>query len=375
MDFGEEYPVNLLKRMLEIYSPSGEERNLSLFLAEELKKLGFERVWRNRVGNVYGEIGSGEPSVLLCGHMDTIPGWIPVRVEDNKLYGRGAVDAKSSLAAMIVAAASLRKYALKGRIMVACIVDEEGKSRGIKRFLREKPSVNYAIFGEPSGINKITFAYKGHLKLKIRIKSSTGHVGAQHLLYNAAEKCFEIWARIKGVCEEKYRSTFGIFYSLTPAILRICSRGSTRSIPDECTLIVDFRLPPTISCQKTVEVLKDLIENFRMENNGLIVDFNVTDTVEPYVADRDTIVIKALREAILEETGENAKLIRKTGTGDMNIFGAHFKIPVATYGPGDSSLSHTLNEHIEIPEFLTSIKVYKRAVEKILEFNSCGLMV
>jgi len=375
MNFGEEYPVNLLKRMLEIYSPSGRERDLSLFLADELGKLGFERVWRDSVGNVYGEVGSGEPSVLLCGHMDTVPGWIPVRVEGNRLYGRGAVDAKSSLAAMIVAASSLRRDISRGRVIVACVVDEEGEAKGIRHLLREKLSVNYAIFGEPSGINRITFAYKGHLKLKIKIKSSTGHVGAQHLLYNAAEKCFEIWARIKRVCEEKYKSPSGIFYSLTPAILGVFSRGSTRSIPDECTLIIDFRLPPTISCCKTIEILSDLIEDFRLENNGLIVDFNVVDRVEPYVANRDTIVIRALREAILEETGEEAKLIRKTGTGDMNIFGAHFKIPVATYGPGDSSLSHTPNEYIEISEYLVSIKVYKRAVEKILETESCGLTV
>lgn len=362
-----EYPVNLLRKMLEIYSPSGKEEKLSLFLASELEKLGFERVWRNSIGNVYGEIGSGEPAILLCGHMDTVPGWIPVKIEGNRLYGRGAVDAKSSLASMIIAAAGLRTEVSRGKITVACVVDEEVRARGIKHLIREKFNFDYAIFGEPSGIKKITFAYKGHLKMKITLRSSTGHVGAQHILPNAAEKCFELWTRIKNLCEEKYKSPLGVFYSLTPAITRVYARGTTGSIPDKCTLNIDFRLPPTINCHKTIDIIKDLIDNFKAENYGLTVSFRVTDRVEPYVANRDTIVVKALREAILEETGEEAKLIRKTGTGDMNIFGSYFRIPVATYGPGDSSLSHSLNEYIEIPEYLISIKVYKKAVKRILE--------
>ncbi|MEM3174542.1 MAG: M20/M25/M40 family metallo-hydrolase, partial [Candidatus Bathyarchaeia archaeon] len=241
MQLETEYPVNLLRKMLEIYSPSGREEKLSLFLASELEKLGFERVWRNSVGNVYGEIGSGEPAILLCGHMDTVPGWIPVKIENNRLYGRGAVDAKSSLASMIIAAADLRTEVSSGKITVACVVDEEGGAKGIRHLIREKFNFDYAIFGEPSGIKRITFAYKGHLKVKITLKSfSTGHIGAQHILPNAAEKCFELWTKIKGICEEKYKSPLGVFYSLTPTVIGVSARGTTSSIPDKCTLDIDF---------------------------------------------------------------------------------------------------------------------------------------
>lgn len=76
--------------------------------------------------------------------------------------------------------------------------------------------------------------------------------------------------------------------------------------------------------------------------------------------------MESLKEAILEVTGEPARLLRKTGTGDMNIFGAEMNVPVATYGPGNGKLSHTSCEYIEIPEYLASIQVYKRAIEKIL---------
>jgi len=83
--------VQLLTNLLGIYSPSGKEEVISDFLAEEMKKLGF-RVRKDAIGNVIGEIGEGEPTILLCGHMDTVTGHIPLRVEKDKRYARGAVD-------------------------------------------------------------------------------------------------------------------------------------------------------------------------------------------------------------------------------------------------------------------------------------------
>src|SRR3990170_2597273 len=94
------YPVELLQSMLEIYSPSGSEGQLASFLQEQMSARGF-KVRRDHVGSVIGELGEEGPRVLLRGHMDTVPREIPVRIEGDFIYGRGSVDAKSSLAAMI----------------------------------------------------------------------------------------------------------------------------------------------------------------------------------------------------------------------------------------------------------------------------------
>jgi len=110
-----DYAVQLLTKMLEIYSPSGKEEEISRFLAEEMEKMGFH-VKRDSVGNVIGEIGRGKPVILLCGHMDTVAGYIPVQNRDNKLYGRGAVDAKASLAAMIVATSGNFRLCHRGKL-------------------------------------------------------------------------------------------------------------------------------------------------------------------------------------------------------------------------------------------------------------------
>src|SRR3989442_9192835 len=103
-----EYPVTLLLSMLNLYSPSGNEDQIAGFLDSELQRNGLQ-TRRDAAGNVIGEIGTGRPRILLCGHMDTVPGMLPLKVEDDRVYGRGAVDAKSSLASMIVACVQAMK--------------------------------------------------------------------------------------------------------------------------------------------------------------------------------------------------------------------------------------------------------------------------
>ncbi len=357
--------VNLLVGMLEIYSPSGREGKLASYLKDSMEELGYSRVRIDRVGNVYGEMGGGEPTVLLCGHMDTIRGWIPVRLEDGKLYGRGSVDAKSSLAAMIYAAATLNFERLEGRVLVSGVVDEEGRSRGIRQLLREGLEVDYAIFGEPSGLNSITFAYRGRLRFKVYCRTLPGHVGAIHIFSNAIEEAYNLWAGIKSLFDG-LKSPHGVFYSPTPCLIGIRSREVTGVTPSLCVLDIDLRLPPTLRCGEAEELVRRVIEDFKGENVTLPVGFRVLDRVEPFVADRRTPLMRALAEAIKEVVGVPARFIRKTGTGDMNIFGSRVGVPVATYGPGNSRLSHTDDEYVKVDEYLTSIRVYRRTLEKLL---------
>ena len=96
--------ADFLKKSLEIPSVSGNEEEFGKFLLNQMKELGFN-ARKDSVGNVIGEIGKGKPVILFSSHMDTVVGDIQVEKKDGKLYGRGAVDAKGSLCAMISAAA------------------------------------------------------------------------------------------------------------------------------------------------------------------------------------------------------------------------------------------------------------------------------
>ncbi len=366
-----EASIQLLQNMLEIYSPSGKEQRLAKFLKDELANLGFENVRTDKAGNIYGEIGSGIPSILLCGHMDTVTGWIPVKKEGDLLYGRGAVDAKSSLAAMISASRSLKSIEKTGKVVVAGVVEEESTAKGIRQLLRENFGIDYAIFGEPSGIKNITFAYKGRVNIRIKIQTTSGHVGAQHLLDNAIEKAFELWNEIKTELRENW-SQKGIFDSVTPCLVKIRSQRTSGGVPDVCFMDVDFRLQPYVTTDQSIKILGAVFTKYEEKNPDVSISNQVTDRIEPFVADKNTLLMKALGRAILETVGEPIKFLKKTGTGDMNVFGAEVKVPVATYGPGDSSLSHTKNERIKLSEYLTSIQVYKRAIEHLFLWHKQG---
>ncbi len=359
--------VDLLTRMLNIYSPSGKEEHISLFLADEMKKLGF-KVHRDQVGNVIGEIGEGSPVVLLCGHMDTVEGEIPIRVEDGKLYGRGSVDAKGPLAAMIVAASNFAEGNFPGKILVVGVVDEEGSGKGIQHFVEEGIQPDFAIFGEPSGLEKVVFGYKGILTVKVTVETPSGHSAAPWLFDNAIEKAMDFWKQINKLHlrEEKLKSRF---YSITSCLTGIKGGNTSASfIPSYCEILVQLRIPPQLTPEQVFEEVIRKIDRYKATNPKVTVTVETVDVAKAFEADRRSVIVRALAWGIRKTTLNYASFSRKTGTGDMNVLGNTLKIPVVTYGPGDSRLDHTPNEHIDIQEYLDSIEVLKKTLTKLPNF-------
>jgi LysW-gamma-L-lysine carboxypeptidase len=362
-----DYAVDLLTHMVKIYSPSGSEEEISRFLAEEMEKLGF-RVRRDQVGNVIGEVGEGSPVVLLCGHMDTVEGIIPIRFENGQLYGRGSVDAKGPLAAMIVAASKFVDDGFPGKILVVGVVDEEKGGTGIQHFVESGIHPDYAIFGEPSGLEKVVFGYKGIVTVKITVETPSGHSAAPWLFENAIEKAMEFWWQIRKLHlrEEKLKSRF---YSITSCLTKIKGGNTSASfIPSYCEIFVQLRIPPQLLPEQVFEEVKRKIDRYKATNPKVKVSVEMVDVAKAFEADRRSVIVRALAWGIRKTTLNYASFSRKTGTGDMNVLGNALKIPVVTYGPGDSRLDHTPNEHIDIKEYLKSIEVLKKALTKLPHF-------
>lgn len=364
----QDYAVKLLKTMLEIYSPSGNEKELSDFLFDEMKTLGFS-VRKDSVGNVVGELGSGSPTIFLCGHMDTVPGFIPVKIEDNTLYGRGAVDAKAPLAAMIVAS-SLLKGEVDAKIVVACVIDEEGHSQGIRNLLKDGINADYAIFGEPSGVEKITIGYKGVLRLQVlcETKPGPGHSSANPLYSNAIQQAIELWKELQ-LINSKYKKIDSDFHSLTSSITKIEGGQDYSTTPSRCFMNIDIRIPPHLTTSQVFAEIDNTIKQFSRVNPQVNVTAKIEEAIEPFESDSKSILIRALSCAIREVRGKTPMLVRKTGTGDMNLLGRAMHIPTVTYGPGESTLCHTIDEHIPIKEYLDGIEVYRNAIKWIIKLH------
>jgi LysW-gamma-L-lysine carboxypeptidase len=360
--------VQLLTNLLGIYSPSGKEEEIGAFLAEEMVKLGFQ-VGKDGIGNIIGVVGEDEPVILLCGHMDTVAGHIPLRVEQDKIYARGAVDAKGPLAAMVMAASEVvEDPAFKGKILVASVVQEEATSAGVKYLINEGIEADYAIFGEPSGAENITIGYKGNLHLKITCTTETGHSSTPWLYENALEKAFELWQQIQNSYPpiEKQESPY---YAITACLTKLAGGKATSVIPFESEMHLDIRIPPPLSSAQVFSDTKKVISQYQAANPKVAVKLEVKDSNEPFEVSKNSPLVHALSASIRKVLGKPATLLRKTGTGDMNILGRAVNAPIVTYGPGDSHLDHTKDEHIIISEYLASIQVYKETLLKLAELH------
>ncbi len=359
------FEISFLEEILKIYSPPGKEERLSQLIANGMKELGFHHVRIDEVNNVFGEVGSGEPTILLAGHMDTIPGWRPVKITGRLIYGRGAVDAKSALAAMIMAAHKLSDSRMKGKVVVGALVDEEGNGTGIKHFVRSKPRVDYAIFGEPSGVDNITIGYKGSIDLSLSCETAPAHASAPWRTRNAVTELMRVYNAI-----EEYSQTMKVkgdaYHSVTTCLTQISGGTAHNVVPGKCSARVDVRVPSTISSASLLSELERLIQRYRSDEINLRVQ--VKDITEPFEVDKASAAVRAMVRAILQVRRKTPRLLRKTGTGDMNVLGRALKVPVTTYGPGDSHLSHTTDERISADDYLVSIEVYQAAVLNLIKF-------
>jgi LysW-gamma-L-lysine carboxypeptidase len=361
--------VRLLTNLLGIYSPSGKEGDIANFLAEEMKKLGFQ-VGIDGIGNVIGVVGEGEPTIFLCGHMDTVAGHLPLRVEEGKIYARGAVDAKGPLAAMIMAAAEVAKEsAFMGKVLLASVVEEEATSRGVRHMITQGIHADYAIFGEPSGVESITVGYKGQVQLKVVCKTETGHSSTPWLYENALEKAYELWMQIKSSYPpvEKAESPFN---AITACLTKVSGGRATSVIPFETEMFIDIRVPPQFTTAQVIDQTQKVIAHYEETNPKVTVKATVEDTVEPFEVNKSSPLVHALSSSIRKVLNKPATLLRKTGTGDMNILGKAMNLPIVTYGPGDSKLDHTLDEHIEISEYLDAIQVYRETLLRLSELHN-----
>jgi N-acetyl-ornithine/N-acetyl-lysine deacetylase len=344
----------LLAGMLAHYTPSGTERPLAEWLRDWLIPLGFTAEV-DAVGNLVAELPATAPvgaafrldveargrshrdaPCVLLGHLDTVPGFIPVRREGDRLYGRGAVDAKGPLAAFLAAAIRLAaRRPPRGRplVLVGAVEEEAATSRGARAVLdRWRPA--YAIIGEPSGADAITLGYKGRLLVRYRIERPVAHTARPEDSVCARGVTF--WTALRGQADA-WNAAYvpardgAHFLALTPS-LRAIHSGSD-GFTDWCELEVGYRLPPAFD----LPALERWLEEIAHRDGGRVT-FRGAETAYP--AEQRGPLVSAFIRALRAE-GLKPIFKRKTGTSDMNVVGPVWNCPILAYGPGDATLDHT----------------------------------
>jgi LysW-gamma-L-lysine carboxypeptidase len=361
----------LLVELVSIPSPSGEELAAAERLAAFFREHGRE-AWLDDVHNVHAP---ADDSVLLTSHVDTVPGEIPVEVretggahrvaspndgggaegnggsepdevaaavegddvDDRTLWGRGSVDATGPLAAMAAAA-------VETGVSFLGVVGEEVDSTGSRHALAEgRPEPGAVVNGEPSGWDGITLGYRGLLAGTYVSTSESGHTSRPE--NNAIQDAMDWWRRVE--TEFDPDEWLPVFERVTCKPVDVRGGLTDDGLSMETTMDVQFRIPPDL----TVEEARERADG---ELNGGTVTWY--DEVPPVMESPRTPVARAFRVAVRDHGGD-PRLLRKTGTSDMNLFAREWDCPMVTYGPGDSELDHAPNEHLSLAEYHRSVDV------------------
>ncbi len=334
---------DLLTRMVEIPSVSGNEDALARFLVEEMREWGFE-TYLDEAGNAIGRRGDQDaPMILLTGHMDTVPGGPAPRRDGDLLYGRGAVDAKGPLAAMICAAAEASVDGVQ--YVVAGVVEEETYGKGATHLAEcFRPAVGFV--GEPNGWAGVGIGYKGRVMLRYDVSRPSVHTASPE--EKASEAAVAFWQDVVAYCasvttsEKAFDRPIATLNEMTGDI-------------ESARLVISVRTPPGFDLPAFEEYLGGVTRD------GVL---KIDDRTPGVRVDHRGAAVRALCAGI-RARGARPTLKLKTGTADLNIVEPVWGVPMAVYGPGDSALDHTDDEHISFTEYAAAIDVLRDALNHL----------
>lgn len=342
--------IALLHHLVSIDSPSTEELAASTYLAEAMRARGYDDAYVDEVGNAIGIWGHGPRDIVLLGHIDTVPGHIPVRQEGDLLYGRGSVDAKGPLACFVSAVARLPKSHAYRLVVVGAVEEEAASSKGARHVItRYHPDC--FIIGEPSQWQAITLGYKGRLLMDYTLCRNVAHSAGQQA--SGPEVAVAFWNTLTRYAAD-FNADKPVFDMLDTSLRAI--NTTSDGLQEVVTQHIGLRLPLAYD----IEALQAYLQAHAGDATLTFSGYEVA-----HKSEKRNPLVKAFLKAIREHGGE-PKFKVKTGTSDMNVLAPHWACPVVAYGPGDSALDHTPHEHIHLQEYLQSIDVLSRVLHLLV---------
>ena len=337
--------VDLLRRLVETPSLSDHEGPAVAELCRQMEARGF-RAEIDAAGNAVGTIGTGPRRIVLLGHIDTVPGHIPVRIENGELWGRGAVDAKGPLCTFVAASAAAGPD-LSTTVTVVGAVGEERLGSPGARAVATWDAPDYCVIGEPSGWDAVCLGYRGTLGFHYRLRQPSRHTAGPG--ESAGEQAIAFWnalvAELDAMNEASGASTG--FTTIAPALREMRSGGT--GLEDEAVMSIGVRLPPGVDTDRLQMRLQELAGLATIEVDGVQLGYRSpkqTPLVPPF--------LRAIRGA-----GGSPRFTLKLGTSDMTVVGPVWNCPMVTYGPGDASLDHTPVERLDLDHYGRAIHVLR----------------
>jgi acetylornithine deacetylase len=345
--------------MLDIYSPSGKEEDIQLYLEELLTRAGFT-VERQEVDedryNLRVTMGPGEPQLYLVGHVDTVPAWdldeFGPQQEGGIISGLGSADMKGGCAAMVevcLALAEALEPAERPSVGLLLVVGEEENGDGSTAFLRSC-CPPWVVIGEPTSL-VAKFAHYGYLEAGFVTRGLRSHSSLPELGHNAVESMLRVLLLL-GNDPLFDRGMSEIVYS----IREMKSSQAGFVVPDRCETWIDLHLPPDHDPAALEDKIRGIVANFDLSIPGL--DLEVTfDFASPgYNLGSDNPLAQILRE-VYPPLGLSLQMDAFRSHSDGNLFFAAGVKPLIL-GPGSLETAHTPDERVVFEEVAGAARIY-----------------
>lgn len=370
--------LRLTRELIARRSITPKDEGCQELLGERLARLGFkiESVRRGEVTNLWARHGAAEPLLCFVGHTDVVPTgpleqwhsdpFAPTERE-GKLFGRGAADMKTSIAAFVIAVEEfLAKHGShKGSIALLITSDEEGpavegtvkvvdllKSRGER--------IDYCLVGEPTCASRLGDTIKngrrGSLAGVLRVKGIQAHIAYPHLGRNPVHQVAPALAELAAIEWDKGNESF------PPTTWQISNihggTGADNVIPGEVEIRFNFRFGTVITADALKQRVHALLDRHQLEYR-----LDWTLSAVPYLTPRGKLV-DALSASIRDVTGTAPEVSTTGGTSDGRFI-AEICSEVVEFGPVNATI-HKLNEHIDLAAIDPLREIYLRLLARLL---------
>ncbi|HHW93088.1 MAG TPA: M20 family metallopeptidase [Clostridiaceae bacterium] len=324
-----------------------------------------------------------EPSaqtIMYCGHMDVVPpGHIshwdsdpfnPVIV-DGRLYGRGSVDMKGSIAAALCAVTALSRanIHLEGSILFAFVIDEETQNRGMKAFLEHKSSrsIGACVLGEPSNL-EIHIGHKGVMGFWITFFGKRAHAALPEQGINALSYCAKFVQVVEqyqsDVLSPRIHPHLGC-PTLTVTMIR--AGLELNSIPERAEMRLDRRFLSTEETEDVISEMENLLGEFLMLYPECKAEMKITTVCPPAFLDRHNELVDLVSKAINPDFPDKVPVGTFLAGSEMGMIMDGLQIPALIFGPGDLSKAHRSNESIDLEQLYRGTELYAR-----IFYEYCG---
>ncbi|UXY09713.1 M20/M25/M40 family metallo-hydrolase [Kosakonia sp. ML.JS2a] len=343
-------PMRLLNMMVNISSISGDESVLANFLSQRLAGSGID-AQIDPAGNLVLSKGNGPNTLLMLGHLDTVPGLWRSDAGEDFVSGRGSVDAKGCLANFIDVLQQV-EVPPHARLLVVGATEEEVSSSKGAYYVRDNYPANAVIIGEPSGVMHVAIGYYGLLKIKVTVRKGMEHTAARDAK-TSIEHVYEAAGALRAVMNDFDSNNISNIIGITHRHALSC---------EESQLVINFRVSP--------EARPGYIEPLlALSGDGLTVE--IERSTPGYKSSRTNPLYRALNQAFSRVlTDTPPRPVVKKGTCDMNTLATSWRnVPFIAYGPGDSALDHTDKEINYTDDVLLSRRILQETVVNWMRLN------